>query len=46
MLSLVQDHCEGYLKAEVLPYRPLEEIEEDINGLEKEILAMLKEVTT
>ena len=27
------------------PPRPLEEIEEDINGLEKEILAMLKEVT-
>lgn len=73
LLALVQDHCEDYLKAEVLPYRPdawidhskikvgyeipfnrhfyeyepprpLEEIEEDINGLEKEILAMLKEV--
>ncbi len=74
LLSLVQDHCEDYLKSEVLPYRPdawidhnkikvgyeipfnrhfyeyeeprpLELIEEDINGLEKEILAMLKEVT-
>ncbi|MFH2001383.1 MAG: class I SAM-dependent DNA methyltransferase [Planctomycetota bacterium] len=73
LLALVQDHCEDYLKAEVLPYRPdawidhskikvgyeipfnrhfyeyepprsLEEIEKDINGLEKEILAMLKEV--
>lgn len=73
LLALVQDHCEDYLEAEVLPYRPdawidhskikvgyeipfnrhfyeyepprpLEEIEEDINGLEKEILAMLKEV--
>jgi type I restriction enzyme M protein len=75
LLALVQDHCEDYLKTEVLPYRPdawidhgkikvgyeipfnrhfyeyepprpLEEIEEDINGLEKEILAMLREVTT
>lgn len=74
LLALVQDHCEEYLKAEVLPYRsdawidhskikvgyeipftrhfyeyqpprPLEEIEKDINELEKEILAMLKEVT-
>ena len=73
LLALVQNHCEDYLTAEVLPYRsdawidfskikigfeipfnrhfyeyeaprPLEEIEEDINGLEKEILAMLKEV--
>ena len=75
LLALVQDHCEAYLKAEVLPYRPdawidhskikvgyeipfnrhfyeyepprpLEAIEEDINQLEKEILAMLSEVTT
>lgn len=75
LLALVQDHCEAYLKAEVLPYRPdawidhskikvgyeipfnrhfyeyqpprpLAEIEEDINVLEKEILAMLSEVTT
>jgi type I restriction enzyme M protein len=75
LLVLVQDHCEAYLKAEVLPYRPdawidhskikvgyeipfnrhfyeyepprpLEAIEEDINQLEKEILAMLSEVTT
>lgn len=75
LLALVQDHCEDYLKAEVLPYRrdawidhskikvgyeipfnrhfyeyeaprPLEEIDSDINRLEKEILAMLKEVTT
>ena len=74
LLALVQDHCEAYLKAEVLPYRPdawidhskikvgyevpfnrhfyeyeapreLEEIEADIDGLEKEIMAMLKEVT-
>jgi len=74
LLALVQDHCEDYLKAEVLPYRPdawidhskikvgyeipfnsrfyeyeaprpLDEIEEDIIGLEKEMLAMLKEVT-
>lgn len=74
LLALVQEHCEDYLKAEVLPYRPdawidhskikvgyeipftrhfyeyepprpLEEIENDINALEKEILAMLKEVT-
>jgi type I restriction enzyme M protein len=75
LLALVQDHCEAYLKAEVLPYRPdawidhskikvgyevpfnrhfyeyeaprpLEKIEQDIDGLEKEIMAMLKEVTT
>jgi len=74
LLGLVQDHCEDYLKAEVLPYRadawidhskikagyeipfnrhfyeyeaprPLEQIERDIDGLEKEIMAMLKEVT-
>ena len=74
LLALVQDHCEAYLKAEVLPYRPdawidhskikvgyeipfnrhfyeyeaprpLAKIEQDIDGLEKEIMAMLKEVT-
>ncbi|MDP1889693.1 MAG: class I SAM-dependent DNA methyltransferase [Gemmatimonadaceae bacterium] len=74
LLALVQDHCEAYLKAEVLPYRPdawidhskikvgyeihfnrhfyeyeaprsLEKIEKDIDGLEMEIMAMLKEVT-
>ena len=74
LLALVQDHCEAYLAAEVLPYRPdswidhskikvgyeipfnrhfyeyeaprpLEQIETDIDGLEKEIMAMLKEVT-
>ena len=74
LLDLVQDHCEAYLKAEVLPYRkdawidhgkikvgyeipfnrhfyeyeaprPLEQIEADIEGLEKEIMSMLKEVT-
>jgi type I restriction enzyme M protein len=73
LLALVQDHCEAYLKAEVLPYRPdawidhskikvgyevpfnrhfyeyeaprpLQKIEDDIDGLEKEIMAMLKEV--
>lgn len=73
LLALVQDHCEAYLKTEVLPYRPdawidhskikigyeipfnrhfyeyeaprpLEEIEKDIDGLEKEIMAMLKDV--
>ena len=73
LLALVQSHCEAYLKAEVLPYRPdawidhskikvgyeipfnrhfyeyeaprpLEKIEQDIEGLEKEILAMLKDV--
>jgi type I restriction enzyme M protein len=75
LLELVQDHCEDYLKVEVLPYRPdawidhnkikvgyeipfnrhfyeyepprpLEEIEKEINGLEQEIMVMLKEVTT
>ncbi|MES2707963.1 MAG: class I SAM-dependent DNA methyltransferase [Verrucomicrobiota bacterium] len=74
LLDLVRDHCEAYLAAEVLPYRPdawidhsklkagyeipfnrhfyeyeaprpLEEIEKDIDGLEEEIMAMLKEVT-
>ena len=74
LLALVQGHCEAYLKAEVLPYRPdawidhskikvgyeipfnrhfyeyeaprpLEKIEQDIDGLEKKIMAMLKEVT-
>ncbi|MES2923877.1 MAG: class I SAM-dependent DNA methyltransferase [Verrucomicrobiota bacterium] len=73
LLALVRNHCEAYLKAEVLPYRsdawidhskikvgyeipfnrhfyeyqaprPLEKIEADIVGLEKEIMAMLKEV--
>jgi len=73
LLSLAQDHCETYLKAEVLPYRPdawidhskikvgyeipfnrhfyeydaprpLETIEQDIIGLEKHIMSMLKEV--
>ncbi|MEM7600144.1 MAG: class I SAM-dependent DNA methyltransferase [Verrucomicrobiota bacterium] len=73
LLELVEEHCEDYLKAEVLPYRPdawidhskikigyeipfnrhfyeyepprdLEKIEEDIEGLEKEIMDMLKEV--
>ena len=75
LLGLIQDHCEAYLNAEVLPYRPdawidhskikvgyevpfnrhfyeyeaprpLEKIERDIDGLEKEIMAMLKDVTT
>ena len=74
LLNLVRGHCEAYLAAEVLPYRPdawidhskvkvgyeipfnrhfyeyeaprpLEKIAEDIEGLEKEIMAMLKEVT-
>jgi type I restriction enzyme M protein len=74
LLALVRGHCEVYLAAEVLPYRPdawidhskikvgyeipfnrhfyeyepprpLEQIEQDIGGLEKEIMAMLKEVT-
>lgn len=74
LLVLVRNHCEAYLKAEVLPYRsdawidhskikvgyeipfnrhfyeyeaprPLEEIETDIFGLEKEIMVMLREVT-
>ena len=73
LLALVRNHCEAYLKAEVLPYRsdawidhskikvsyeipfnrhfyeyeaprPLKEIEKDIDVLEKEIMAMLKEV--
>ena len=73
LLALVQDHCEAYLKAEVLPYRadawidhskikvgyeipfnrhfyeyepppPLHKIEKDITDLEKEIMAMLKEI--
>lgn len=73
LLELVREHCEGFLKIEVLPYRsdawidhaktkvgyeipfnryfyqyepprPLEEIEADIKGLEKEIMAMLMEV--
>ncbi len=73
LLELVREHCEAYLRAEVLPYRPdawidhaktkvgyeipfnrhfyqyepprpLDEIEADIEGLEKEIMAMLKEV--
>jgi type I restriction enzyme M protein len=73
LLELVREHCEAYLKAEVLPHRrdawidhrktkvgfeipfnrhfyqyepprPLEEIEADIEGLEREILAMLAEV--
>ena len=74
LLKLVRAHCETYLAAEVLPYRPdawidhskikvgyeipfnrhfyeyeaprpLAEIEKDIERLEKEIMAMLKEVT-
>ncbi|NML18661.1 type I restriction-modification system subunit M [Azohydromonas caseinilytica] len=74
LLALVQDHCEAYLKAEVLPYhedawidhgktkvgyeipfnrhfyeyqppRPLEDIQKDIEALERDIMAMLKEVT-
>lgn len=74
LLKLVKQHCEAYLKAEVLPYRPdawidhgkikvgyeipfnrhfyeyeaprpLEQIEADIETLEKDIMAMLKEVT-
>ncbi|MFT5633242.1 MAG: type I restriction enzyme M protein [Rubritalea sp.] len=73
LLALVQDHCEDYLKREVLPYRSdawidhskikvgyevpfnrhfyeyeaprdLEEIEEDIVGLQKDIMKMLEEV--
>ena len=73
LLALVQEHCEAYLKAEVLPYRsdawidhskikvgyevpfnrhfyeyeaprPLEKIEKDIDGLEKAIMVMLKDV--
>lgn len=74
LLKLVKAHCEAYLKAEVLPYRPdawiahdkikvgyeipfnrhfyeyeppraLEKIEADIVELEREIMAMLKDVT-
>jgi type I restriction enzyme M protein len=74
LLKLVREHCEDYLKAEVLPYRPdawiehskikvgyeipfnrhfyeyepprpLDAIEADIEKLEGEIMAMLKEVT-
>lgn len=74
LLKRVKQHCEAYLKAEVLPYRPdawidhgkikagyeipfnrhfyeyeaprpLEQIEADIEALEKDIMAMLKEVT-
>lgn len=74
LLGLVRDHCEAYIAAEVLPYRPdawidqskikvgyeipfnrhfyeyevprpLDQIEKDIINLEKEIMAMLKEVT-
>ena len=70
----MREHCEAYLKAEVLPYRPdawiehskikvgyeipfnrhfyeyepprpLDAIEADIEKLEGEIMAMLKEVT-
>ena len=73
LLELVREHCEAYLKAEVLPYRPdawidhgktkvgyeipfnrhfyqyepprpLDKIEADIEGLEKEIMAMLTEI--
>ena len=75
LLALVRDHCEAYLAAEVLPYRPdawidhskikvgyeilfnrhfyeyeaprpLDQIEKDITDLEKEIMAMLKEVVS
>jgi type I restriction enzyme M protein len=74
LLALVQDHCEAYLAAEVLPYRadawidhgktkvgyeipfnrhfyeyqpprPLQAIEADIEALERDIMALLKEVT-
>ena len=74
LLKVVREHCEDYLKAEVLPYRPdawiehskikvgyeipfnrhfyeyepprpLDAIEADIEKLEGEIMAMLKEVT-
>lgn len=73
LLELVREHCEAYLRAEVLPYRPdawidhgktkvgyeipfnryfyqyepprpLGEIEADIEGLEREIMMMVKEV--
>jgi type I restriction enzyme M protein len=75
LLELVRDHCEAYLKAEVLPYRPdawidhgkikvgyeipfsrhfyeyepprpLDQIEADIAALEKDILLLLKDVTS
>lgn len=78
LLELVQDHCEAYLKAEVLPYRPdawidhskikvgyeipfnrhfyeyagpadsnyLEKFVKDIEDLEQQIFAMLKEVVS
>ncbi|MCU0762962.1 MAG: type I restriction-modification system subunit M [Hydrogenophaga sp.] len=74
LLNLVQEHCEAYLAAEVLPYRadawidhsktkvgyeipfnrhfyeyqpprPLHAIEADIETLERDIMALLKEVT-
>ena len=74
LLEMVRDHCEAYLAAEVLPYRPdawiahdkikvgyelpfnrhfyeyeaprpLDEIEADILALEKDIMAMLGEIT-
>ena len=74
LLALVKEHCEEYLKKEVLPYRPdawidhdkikigyeipftrhfykyqpprpLDEIERDIETLEREIMGMLKEIT-
>lgn len=73
LLDLVKEHCEEYLKAEVLPHvpdawidhqntkvgyeiplnryfyvyqppRPLEEIEDDIKALEKDIVEMLGEI--
>lgn len=74
LLELVKNHCEEYLKLEVLPYRPdawidhdkikagyevpftrhfykyipprpLDEIESEIEALERDILVMLKEIT-
>jgi len=74
LLKQVEGHCEAYLAAEVLPYRPdawiahdkikvgyeipfnrhfyeyeaprpLDEIEADILALEKDIMAMLGEIT-
>ena len=74
LLKLVRGHCQEWLAAEVLPYRPdawidytktkvgyeipfnrhfyeyepprpLEQIESDIEKLEKEIISMLREVT-
>lgn len=74
LINLMRDHCEAYLKTEVLPYRPdawidyskikvgyeipfnryfyeyepprpINEIESDIEGLEKSILDMLKGIT-